>query len=153
MGARLGQRSFVLIDPSIHRFQVGGSSWSFGVKTLEIIANWIIAENILKITIFCATTHSNWWLDWSSWLDVLIKGAPPLLLSPPPFAIRLFLATAGRLFRAAALDEIKLNKFYNTFAPAHSPLTWPLDWNAISCDFFASPLQMMMMPMTRIGRV
>lgn len=34
-------------------------------------------------------------------------------------------------------SEIKLNKFYNTFAPAHSPLTWPLDWNAISCDFFS----------------
>jgi len=87
--------------------------------------------------------------DSMSWL----KERRLCFFRPPPFAIRLFLATAGRLFRAAALDEIKLNKFYNTFGPAHSPLTWPLDWNAISCDFFASPLQMMMMPMTRIGRV
>jgi len=136
-GRAPGPRSFVLIDPAIHRYKVGGSSWSFGVKTLEIIANWIIAENILKITIFCAATHSNWWLDWSSCLDVLIKGAPLLLfLAPLPSAAVSFSPQDIRLFRGAALDEIKLNKFYNTFAPAHSPLTWPLDWNAISLWFF-----------------
>lgn len=68
----------------------------------------------------------------------MIKGAPPSAPCCVPVSFAPHLAVSLYTpFVKRRSSEIKLNKFYNTFAPAHSPLTWPLDWNAISCDFFS----------------
>lgn len=65
--------------------------------------------------------------------DLIDRTRPSDLIKGGPLT---FPAASTLSMAVAALAEIKLNKFYNTFAPAHSPLGTHTHTCAAECNQF-----------------